>query len=895
MSLTRGTRLGPYEISGPLGAGGMGEVYSARDTRLGRTVAIKILPAHLADRADARQRFEREARTVSGLSHPNICPLYDVGQQDGVHFLVMEYMEGETLAARLERGPLPTPELLKVATQIADALDKAHRAGVIHRDLKPGNIMLTKSGAKLLDFGLAKSTGPEGEVSSLTAPPTATSPLTAEGTIVGTFQYMAPEQLEGKPADARSDIFAFGSVLYEMASGRKAFEGKTQASLIAVILEREPPSITSLQPMAPPALDRLVSACMAKDPDERRQTMHDVLLDLKWIEAAGSQAGLPVPVAARRKHREWLAWTIAAVLALVAVGAGGKLFEMLNDPDRSRVVQSSFVGPDGGMIEFMTGAIHSSSLSISPDSRYVTFAALSPEGQQVLWLRPVDSLLARPLPGTEEGRHPFWSPDSRHIAFFATGKLKRIDLVGSPALTLCDASNGRSGSWNEEGVILFSPSTLESIHRVPAGGGKAEPVTALNRDRQETTHRWGTFLPDGRHFLFMAGGHGTVPGSETHAIYTGDLESNETKLLLHVRSNASYANGYLLYVRDSVLLAHPFDPDALEFIGDPVPIAENVQYDSGYFRGVFGVSQNGVLVYRSGSINNDSTFVRLDRSGKEVGTFGEPADHSTLRLSPDGTRMAVERYDDSAGSSDIWIYDLKREMATRFTFGRLGESNPVWSPDGTRIAFDMSTEVWPNIYVKAASGAGGADLLLDSEVDKDVADWSPDGKYLAYVAFDNRNQTEHDIIILPLEGDREPFPWMNGVYHEGGPAFSPDGRWIAYVSRESGRDEVYVAPFPEPTGKWQVSIGGGFNPIWTRNGTEILYQSPAGAVMSVQVKAGGDAIDASAPVQLFKLDKRSVSGTVSKDGNSFIVAVGSEPEREYPLTLVVNWPASLHK
>lgn len=893
MPLSSGTRLGPYEILGPLGAGGMGEVYKAKDTRLDRMVAVKILPEHLSSRPDARQRFEREARAVSGLSHPHICPLYDVGEQDGTSFLVMEYLEGETLAARLERGPLPVGELLPVAMQIADALDKAHRAGVVHRDLKPGNIMLTKSGAKLLDFGLAKSAETDPALAGLTVSPTATSPLTAEGTIVGTYQYMSPEQLEGKPVDARSDVFAFGAVLFEMATGRKAFEGGTRASLIAGILERQPPAVTSVQPMAPPALDRLVQACLAKSPDERRQTMHDVLLDLKWIDAAGSKAGLPAPVAARRKNRERLAWVIAVVAGVTALVTAGNLISLLNDPLMNRVVQASIVPPPGDGREFLTRGIDSGALSVSPDGRFMTFAAFNDQQQQVLWLRSIDAIEARELPGTLAGKHPFWSPDSRFIAFFANGKLKKIDLAGSPALNLCDAPDGRSGSWNADGVIVFSPTTLVPIHRVSSGGGTAEPVTTLNRERMETTHRWATFLPDGRHFLFMAGGHSSAAGSETHAIYLGDLDSDETRLLVHARSNPAYSSGHLLYMRGQVLLAHPFNPDSLELIGDPLPIAEHIEYDGRYFRGVFSVSNNGVLVYRSGTIDRSSELVWLDRSGVEIGRIGGRATHGNLSVSTDGTKVVYQLEEPGKGTHDLWIYDVKREIGTRFTFMPHEESNPAWSQDGSRIAFSAVTDLHLDIYVKPASGGGTLQPLYESDLDKEVSDWSADGRFIAFTQFDTVGNTEHDIFILPVDGKDKPYAFVQTKHHEADAVFSPDGQWLAYTSRESGTNEVFVAPFPGPGGKWQVSNGGGQKPVWTKEGTEILYRTGGGSVMAVQVNAGASVFESSAPVKLFQLTRNVLGDPVTRDGERFLVALGSDRGPSRPLTLVVNWPAAL--
>jgi Tol biopolymer transport system component len=871
----------------------MGEVYRARDTRLDRTVAIKVLPQHLSSNPELKQRLEREARAISGLNHPNICTLHDIGHQDGVDYLVMEHLEGEVLSARLQRGLLPTNELLRHAIEIADALDKAHRQDFVHRDLKPSNVMLTKSGAKLLDFGLAKSTVPAA-ASGLSASPTATSPLTAEGTIVGTFQYMAPEQIEGQQADVRSDIFAFGAVLYEMATGQPAFQGKTQASLIAAILKEEPRSMSGLAPMSPPALGRLVTTCLAKDPDERRQTMHDVLLELRWIAEAGSQAGVPVPVAARRRTRERLAWGVAGVAAGLVIAMAGTWLFLRPAPARARLIQSTILPPAGANPEFTLDAIDSGSLTVSPDGRHLTFAARTAEGKKFLWVRSLDSLEARPLPGTENGLHPFWSPDSRFIAFFAGGKLKKIDLGGSPALALADASNGRSGSWNEEGVILFSPTTLEPIHRISAGGGTATPVTEIDKSRNETTHRWATFLPDGRHFLYMAGGHGASADSETHAIFVGDLESEETKLLLHARSNAAYASGHLLYTRDRVLLAHPFDPERLELTGDPVPIAQGLQYEHPFFRALFSVSDAGTLAYRGGAVERKSSLAWIDRHGQQISSIGEPANFESVELSPDETKAAVAIVDPDIGTGDIWVYDLSREVATRFSFGRLDENFPVWSPDGSRIVFHAFTELWPNLYVKPTSGAGSEELLVDSATMKVPTDWSPDGQFIIYDNFDPQGETSRDIFIVPLAGEAEPRPFLQTEFNEYEARFSPDGRWILYTSEESGRAEIYVAPFPGPGGKWQVSKGGGLGAVWTRGGQEILYRAAGGKVLAVAVKAGASTFEVGAPVNLFE-ESRIVAASPVRDGERILVALSAKSTQSFPIALLINWTEMLNK
>ncbi len=700
MTLAAGTKLGPYEILEPIGAGGMGEVYKARDARLERTVAVKVLPPHLSSNAELRQRFEREAKTISQISHPHICALYDVGEADvagngegrtanapksgvpsedlrpspfavrRVQYLVMEYLEGETLADRLGKGPLPAEQLLRYGIEIADALDKAHRQGIVHRDLKPGNVMLTKSGVKLLDFGLAKfqMSAREAAISSasrLATEAQASQPLTERGTVLGTFQYMAPEQLEGRESDARSDIFAFGAELYEMATGNTAYTGKSQASLIGSILRDDPPPISEIAPMTPPALNRVVRTCLAKDPEDRFQTAHDVKLQLQWIAEGGSQAGLPAPVVARRKNREKVAWAIAAAAILAA---GLATFGYLRRAPVEAFRMRSFLLPPE-KFDFELAGINGGSVTISPDGRQTTFAAKGPEGKIVLWLRSLGDLTAKPIPGTEGAAFPFWSPDGRFLAFFADGKLKKVDTSGSPPLDLCDAPNGRSGGWSRDGVILFSPDTTTALSRVSAAGGAATAATKLDAARGETTHRWATFLPDGKHFLYMAGSHGQGTKSESNAIYVGALGSSDRTLLLQARSNVAYASGHLLYMRERVLLAQRFDAESRGFTGDPLPLAESVSYDTGFFRGVFSVSENGLLVYGAGAADTRSRLRWFDRAGKPVGEpIGEAADYQSLAIAPDGSRIAAAINDPGTGTPDIWVFD-SRGVRTRHTFG----------------------------------------------------------------------------------------------------------------------------------------------------------------------------------------------------------------------------------
>jgi Tol biopolymer transport system component len=889
MGLPAGSRLGPFEILAPAGAGGMGEVYRARDTRLDRTVAIKVLPAHLADNPERQQRLEREARAVSSLNHPHICALYDIGHQDGIHYLVMEYLEGETLAQRIGKGTLPTEQLLRWAIEIASALEKAHRMGFVHRDLKPGNIMLTKEGAKLLDFGLAKPTvaAPAAELTTMA---TSSKPLTAEGTIVGTFQYMAPEQLEGKEADARSDIFSFGAVLYEMATGRKAFEGKSQASLIAAILAAEPPAITSLQPMAPPALSRVVKTCLAKDPDERWQTAHDVKLQLEWIAEGGSLAGVPAPVLARRKNRERIFGLVALAALAAAVLLGVLYFQRA--PSEARAIRA-YIKPMANSSFVFNGV--ASGFALSPDGRRLAYVATTPEGKSVLWVRPLDSLQPQPLAGTEAAAFPFWSPDSRFIGFFAGGKLKKIEASGGPPLTLCDAGAGRGGTWNREGVILFAPTINTPIHRVSAAGGTATPITALDASKSETSNRWPYFLPDGLHFLYVAGNSFTPKESPTNSILVGSLDSKETKLLFHTHANAIYASGHILFLRQNTLMAQPFDAKRLELTGDAFPLADPVQEDEGRILGTFSASENGILTYAEGTGGANRQLIWVDRGGKKLGELPGADAYADLQISPDGKRLTFTL--ESSGA-DIWIYDIAREVKTRLTFGSASsQANRagVWSPDGRWIAYTCQRPTKFGLCLRPSDGSGNEEVILaGTEQLRFPNGWSPDGKVLAYY---ESMQGVWGIWMLPLSGERKPYPFLQSQFSQFGARFSPDGKWLAYSSVESGRAEVYVVPFPGPGGKWQVSTGSGSWPRWRRDGKEIFYLSPDNKVMAAEVRAIGSSFEIGAVRALFETRIYRPGGAsfdVTADGQRFIIDYAGE-QPTAAITLVVNWSADVKK
>jgi Tol biopolymer transport system component len=880
MGVTAGTRLGPYEIVAPLGAGGMGEVYSAKDTRLERTVAVKVLPAHLSNNPDLRARFEREARTVSSLNHPHICTLHDVGSEGGVDYLVMEHLEGETLEDRLKNGPLPLEQALRHGIEIADALDKAHRQGVIHRDLKPGNIMLTKAGAKLLDFGLAKTTA-TAATDALSSLPTQERPLTEAGTLLGTFQYMAPEQLEGREADARTDVFAFGSVLYEMVTGKRAFQGESRASLISAIMSSQPVPIPAVQPMTPPALERLVRTCLAKDPEDRWQNAHDVMAELRWIAEGGSQVGVPAPVAARRRGRERWAWTLAAVLCVAALAAAAwALLGRRTAP----VAATRFVVGVPGQLTSVTWP------RISPDGRSLAFLGTDAGGKGQIWLRPLGTLEPYPLAGTEGAARPFWSPDSRYLAFFVGNQLKKIAVSGGPPQLICEAE-GSDGSWGKGDVILFDGGRADTIRKVSASGGVAATATVADKSRGEVGHGWPVFLPDGRHFLLVGIGE-----KGAYSLKVGSLDKTDTTFVDAIESRAEYApGGQVLSVSQGTLVARPFSLDKLAFTGDPVPVAEKVASQSDLAH--FSVSETGVLAYMPGEGVLNSQLVWVDPSGEETGKVGQPGAYRDFALSPDGTRLAVGIFDPRTNADDLWIYDLKRDVASRLTFEPTYEIWPVWSPDGSRIVYASDREGSFELHQRLASGAGEQEVLYKDEgLNVGPSDWSRDGRYIAAVRIAAGGRP--DIVVIPTEGDGKAIVFLATPFSELRPAFSPDGHWIAYQSDESGRDEVYVQAFPPAGGKWQVSTAGGRLPRWRDDGKEILFHSEGDILWSVAVTTSGSRFEAGIPKRLFQrtLDWsgfRRNRWAATGDGKRFLLNTSTGSAKPSGFDVVLDWPSDL--
>jgi Tol biopolymer transport system component len=891
--LAAGTTLGPYKILAPLGAGGMGEVYRAHDSRLGRDVAVKVLAPHLAATPEVRARFEREARTISQLNHPHICTLHDVGHHEGTDYLVMELLEGETLARRLEKGPLPVAEVLSLGGQIADALARAHRAGVVHRDLKPGNVMLTKAGAKLMDFGLARPARPAPVAGSEPESPTMSRPLTAEGTIVGTFQYMAPEQLEGKEADARSDLWALGCMLYEMATGKAAFEGQSQASLISAIMKDEPCSIMELAPLSPPALERLVRQCLAKDPDDRWQSAGDLARELAWVRDAGSQAGVPLVSGADRgahiKSRERLLWGAALLAAVLVAIAIATVPRRLPRGPQSAVTRFSIAAPEN-----VTLAVNSGQSAISPDGRTLAFVAVDSARTIRIWVRPLDSLAPRELIGTEDGFLPFWSPDSRFIGFFAGGKLKRIPAAGGTPEALCDARDGRGASWSRDGVIVFAPDAVGPLFRVSGSGGTPVQVTSLDTTRRETGHRWPCFLPDGRRFMFVA-----LPGREgSFDAYAGSLDSQARKFIVSAGAAPTYAApGYLLYVRGASLVAQRFDVRRLSFTGQPITAGE-APLPYPYFAGVQRVtaSDNGVMAHVGAGLPN-TELKWFDRLGRPAGTIPvPPGRYDEVRLSPDGKRLCVGR-SSSASVTELWLLDLERPVPTRFTFRASASGGAMWSPDGSQIAFSSSGSGPADIYVKAVRGAGPErPLLAASGLFNNLSQWSPDGRLLVYD--EPQPRTGWDLWLLPTEGGHKPTTYLSTSFNERWGTISPDGRWMAYFCDESGKWEVYVQSFPTPGSKYQVSTEGAgltLEAWWVRDGRELIYfGADCLTLMAVDVQTT-PTFKAGTPHKLFQLPAGWLWADIARDGQRVLVAVPASQASASTITIEMNWTAALRE
>ena len=900
--LSPNTTLSHYCVISKLGAGGMGEVYRALDTRLDRAVAIKVLPAEFAKDADRLKRFEQEARATSALNHPNILTIYDIGEHEGAPFIVAELLEGEELRAQLDNGALPVRKATEYAQQITAGLAAAHEKGIVHRDLKPENLFVTKDGrVKILDFGLAKLK-PQKLAGGMDSEAPTLKPLTDPGVIMGTVGYMSPEQVRGRETDHRSDIFSFGVILYEMLTGQRAFHGDSLIEVMNAILKEEPPEFGETKGQTNPQLEMIVRRCLEKQPERRFHSAHDLGFALEALSSGsfggsfGSsspqlQTAAAVPAvtekmgAARGYGRERLIWLAATVLlALTALVAAWAYFS--RQPEERAAIRFTIVPPEK--------ATDYGRAVISPDGRKLIFTASS-EGKSQIWLRPMDGFTEHPLSGTEGSFNYFWSPDSRSIGFFAGGKLKKIDVAGGTPQTLCNIAgkvNAGGGSWGSDGVILYVAADI--LYRVPATGGEPVPVigggptTAPGGYRQNSPMVRPYFLPDGRHFLHYA------KASQEPGIYLASLDGKEERRLLAADNDGIYApaasgdvsKGWLLFLREGALLAQPFDARRLTLTGEPLPIADQVE---GWG---FSVSDTGILVYQSRRTDEVTQLGWIDRTGKpleSIGATGPYLNHP--RLSPDGKRVVIARLDGKTRRQDLYVIDLARGTESRLTFDPADDTLPIWSHDGNRIVWASNRTGTHQLYQKLASGVGQDELLLQSDAPLFPGSWSADGKFLLYGRTDPK--AGDDLWFLPLEGDRKPFPFLQTPFRDTDAQFSPDGRWIAYQTNESKRSEVYVQTFPVSGGRWQVSTSGGHHPQWRSDGKELFYCSTDGKLMAVDVKRGG-AFEAGLPKTLFNLSDAKVYNAdyaATATGERFLFVRKLQEGSPAPFSVVVNWTA----
>jgi serine/threonine-protein kinase len=873
LPIPSGTTLGHYEIIELIGAGGMGEVYKARDPRLNRTVAVKVLLEHISDKPEARARFEREAQLIASLNNPHICVVYDVGRHEKTNFLVMELLDGETLARRLERGPLPLDQALRYGAGIADALDKAHRQGVTHRDLKPGNIMLTKLGLKLLDFGLAKLR-PSQSAASLSGAATKMD-VTAEGTILGSLHYMAPEQLEGAETDARTDIFAFGAVLQEMLTGRKAFEGKSAVSVMSAILKDTPPPVSQLHPGAPAALDRLIGRCLAKDPDDRWQSAGDLWHELKWLADSSAQVVGEKPVKTRLVAKGWrrtIPLGISALIALtVGVGSGFVVWTLKQvvAVNTAPVARMTVALPPGEVL----GNLGTPSIALSPDGATLVYVGIRGNSAPQLYVRALDSLETEPIAGTEGAASPFFSANGQWIGFFAQGKLKKVLAAGGAAQVLCDAAAGLGGTWGADDTIYFAPFNTSGVWKVSAGGGKPQEVIPLNRSKGEVSHRWPQILPGRKALLFTVW---TGPGADEKRLHLQILETGERRELAQGASTGRYvSSGHLLYSRADALMAVPFDLSRLQVNGSPVALPERAfEIEAA----PFAVSNDGRLAYvPADPQRSQRRLVWVDAKGNVEPLPMPPRAYFEPAISPDGHYAAVTIDGPVEG---IWILEFSRLTLTSLTQTSLGSSQaPVWTPDGKRVVYRGTRTGFRNIYWKAVDGSGEEERLTRSDNLQTPGSWAPDGRQLSFSDIDLA--TGSDNWILSVDGERKPKVLLKTTASEAGARFSPDGRWLAYSSDESGTREIYVRPFPGPGGKHQISTDGGTEPVWSRDGRQLYYRK-GDKMMAVNVATRPGFI-AGSPRFLFG-GQYQVSDTgragydVASDGR-FLMVQPVEPEQ----------------
>jgi eukaryotic-like serine/threonine-protein kinase len=884
VALAAAMRLGPYEIVAPVGAGGMGEVYRARDTRLGRMVAIKVIGSSHPDQPEMRRRFEEEARLAAQLDHPRIGAVYDVGHEGGIDYFVMEFIEGRRLSDRIADARLPFTEMIGYAIEIASGLAYAHRRGVEHRDLKPGNVLLTPSGIKIIDFGLGRLRRADRRPSDRTAamktsPRLATDPLS----VPGTAGYMPPERLQGLPADHRSDIFAFGALLYEMAAGRRAFDAATPADLVAAILTADPPPLAGPEP-ALSDVDWVIRRCLKKLPDERWQSMADVEAVLKRI----ASAHLTPPKDDRRRPAlrasRIVPVAIGVALALAGVAFLTRRMSAPTEDGPLRAVALTVTPPPGAEFTPTESSVQAPQLTVSPDGRYLAFVASGADGVSQIWLRPLDSALVRPIPGTAHATYPFWSASSRSIGFFTTdGLLKRVDIDGGPARTLAAAPNGRGGTWSADDVILFSPGTSDAIHRVRADGGVVRQ-TVLAAARRETSHRWPQFLPDGHHFIYFA----RSVDDNLSTICLGSLDAPGAAVVIQTGFGAVFAPpGHLLYVSDGALLATDFDVAQGRVTGEPVPVIDRVATSSSFY-GAFSASNDGVLAWATPASMGE--LVWTGRDGRRLDNAAGPGGYVDFALSPDSRYLAVAEVEPHSDRSDLRLIDLLRGANLRLTTSPATDASPVWSPDSARIIFRSNRDRRHDLYIRPATG-GEDQLFLQTDAAKYPTDWSPDGAFVVYHTNDAR--TKQDIWAAPLDRPEQARPLVRTEFDEMQGQISPSGRWLAYTSNQSSRLEVYVQPLQPDGRKWQISTGGGSDPKWRADEKELFYVARDGRLMSVELPANG--FVPGNPRPLFPVSDVALIAPflsaydVHRDGQRFVVRVPSENLQTHPLNVLVHW------
>jgi len=886
-----GRQIGPYLLSARIGAGGMGEVYKARDTRLDRTVAIKVLVSHVAHGWRLHERFEAEARAVAALSHPHICTLYDVGHdasrgsEPAIDYLVMEYLEGETLAGRLANGPLPVAAALRYATQIALALDRAHRAGIVHRDLKPGNVMLTKAGAKLLDFGLAKSYMTADEAAARDRD------LTAPGMILGTLHYLTPEQIDGRETDPRTDIFAFGSVFFEMLTGHKAFEGSSQSVVLAAIRDRAPEALSKFLPHVPLVLHHVLQRCLAKDPEDRWQSARDVAFELELLgdmttSRTGELSPGDVPAAAPGTRRPvWLGWIAAAVVAGLAT-----TLLALRSAAPAEIAHVSRLSMTPPPQTTFIGGYAAPHFALSPDGQHLAFVPTPIGGRTLLWIRDMDAAAARAVPGTDGATYPFWSPDGRTIGFFADGKLKTIASGGGVPQVVTDAPDARGGAWGD-GVIVFAPQLDGPLYRVPASGGQPSAVTSLDTSRQEGSHRLPSFLPDGRRFLFLA-----MSGApENSAVVVASIDSPETHRLSIRGSKAIYAGGFLVFSRDDSLMAQRFDDRSMKLLGEPAAIGDQVtSRGSVYGDALFSVGQRTLAYWNGGPSVTKLTW--FGRQGESLGTVGKPGDYLSVSVTPDLKKVAVERLDDTSQVGHIWTIDGETGISTRLTVGAGWDFNPIWAPDGSEILFGSTRRGLHSLYRARITGDGTDRLFLASADALGPSDWSAKTGLLVM-----QNMTKYKIGVVPMTTGATPTLAVASPFAEADGRLSPDGRWLAYTSNESGTWDVYVRSFPGLDQKWRISPEGGSRPMWRQNGKELFFMAPDQTLMATSITPDPQ-FAAGVPRSMFQMRTIPVPPTqprrqyaVAPNGDRFLVNTVVEPAVPAPVTIVSNWPSAVKK